>query len=70
MMRPKVRLGGAGTLLGWGTKRERERTDWMKRERERSDRVVSGYDSEASENDEIAIRLYFKRDLIEVKIIE
>jgi len=30
-----VRLGGAGTLLGWGTKRERERTDWMKRERER-----------------------------------
>jgi len=64
-MRPKVRLGGAGTLLGWGTKRERERTDWMKRER-----VVSGYHSEASENAEIAIRLYFKRDLIEVKIIE
>ena len=50
-------------------KRERERE--RERERaERTDRVVSGYDSGASENAEIAIRLYFKRDLIEVKIIE
>ena len=35
--------------------------------RERYDRVVSSYDSGASENAEIEIRLYFERDLIEVK---
>jgi len=51
--------------LGWGTKNERERTDWIKREI--YDRVLSSYDSGASENAEIEIRLYFERDLIVVK---
>jgi len=55
----------AGSWAGEPKTKGRERTG--SRERERDDRVVSSYDSGASENAEIEIRLYFERDLIEVK---
>ena len=52
--------------LGLGNQK-RKGENGLDQERERYDRVVSSYDSGALENAEIEIRLYFERDLIEVK---